>query len=279
MINNILFVIVLYKVKLEKSSSYVSLTECLKHTGKKGNLYVYDNTPVQQEIDYLNPYWNIEYIHDSNNSGISIAYNRAARYAESCDKKWLLFADQDTNFGKYYLKELVDKIECNLNINIFCPILETKNGVIVSPSRLVFMRGCPIKNLKTGIFPLKNISIINSGLCVSLDAFSKAGGYNENIKLDFSDHYFVSKLSKHNSHFCIVADNIQQDLSTFSDSHVKVVNRFRFYCNGAKYFLGKNNLFSLPIACTLRMLKLTYKYKDIRFFFIFCFYFIGRRKV
>ena len=85
----ILCVIVLYKCKLENSKSYQSLLQNNEET-----IFVYDNSPISQEVHGEN----IVYIHDSQNGGLSVAYNKAAQYARCNRFDWLLLLDQDTTF-------------------------------------------------------------------------------------------------------------------------------------------------------------------------------------
>ena len=97
----ILCVIVLYKCKLENSKSYQSLLQNNEET-----IFVYDNSPISQEVHGEN----IVYIHDSQNGGLSVAYNKAAQYARCNRFDWLLLLDQDTTFQKgaieYYIKAI-----------------------------------------------------------------------------------------------------------------------------------------------------------------------------
>ena len=68
----ILCVIVLYKCKLEDSKSYQSLLR-----DKDITIFAYDNSPTPQEVNVKN----VIYVHDSQNSGLGVAYNKAAQYA------------------------------------------------------------------------------------------------------------------------------------------------------------------------------------------------------
>ena len=83
----ILCVIVLYKCKLEDSKSYQSLLR-----DKDITIFAYDNSPTPQEVNVKN----VIYVHDSQNSGLGVAYNKAAQYAKCEHFEWLLLLDQET---------------------------------------------------------------------------------------------------------------------------------------------------------------------------------------
>lgn len=273
MIDQIQIVLVLFNTKLSDCISYLSLTNSLKKINAKAELYIYDNSPSAQTVP-KSRIWNIYYYHDATNPGISVAYNTAAKFAEERCKKWLFFIDQDTFFDVSYLELLIKKMNQHPDIHIFFPIMSTSDGRIVSPVKFVFMRGYYIDDLKIGRLPLKKLAIINSGLCVSIDAFLKVGGYNENIKLDFSDHYFISKLKLYYSSCYAVSDKVTHELSSFVDPPLKVISRFKYYCNGARNFMSRRNFYSIMIVSFLRCIKLSFKYWDYRFLLIYFQYFL-----
>src|ERR1700761_7469844 len=97
MLDKLFVSIVLYKQNLTDSPSFISLTKSLKDLSVC-NLLVYDNSPYPHIVPEKLGMWEITYIHNANNDGISKAYNQAAVYAEKLNKEWLLFIDQDSVF-------------------------------------------------------------------------------------------------------------------------------------------------------------------------------------
>ena len=109
----ILIIIVLYKNNLEQSTSYKTLIE--RYSDRY--LYIYDNSPNQQTITRPNTI----YIHDPKNSGLSVAYNKAAEYAKENGYKWLLLMDQDTDFSGISITDYEKAISNNPTIKVFAP--------------------------------------------------------------------------------------------------------------------------------------------------------------
>ena len=152
----ILCVIVLYKCKLEDSKSYQSLLR-------------------DKDITIF-----------AQNSGLGVAYNKAAQYAKCEHFEWLLLLDQDTIFSykamDIYMKSIMDYPY----IKMFVPIHQIADGRYISPARYICKGSHPIHTMKSGLLKFKVAAPINSGVMVNVDAFYKAGGYDEKVILDFS---------------------------------------------------------------------------------------------
>jgi len=266
-------VIVLYKTGLIESSTYQSLTESLmanKGTFKL-SLLVYDNSPLPAtDQNFKSDIWDITYFHDAENSGVSKAYNKGADVGLTQGKKWLLVLDQDTVFP---LNSIVTYVSAINNphyqdINLFCPVLVSE-GAIISPCRLVFYKGVALKKTpKAGKFKLEDLKPINSGLMVNLLSFRSIGGYNENIKLDFSDFEFIERFSAKCSEGVILDLSCGHGLSAHKVENLNsTLVRFGYYIAGAREM--KKNISSpirIEILLWLRASKLTYTYKSPVFF-------------
>jgi len=263
MLNYFLISIVLYKEKLSDSPSFITLNEGIPKNSKI-SLLVYDNSPEPQKIDPITEKWNIIYIHNSNNEGISKAYNESANIAERLNKKWLLFADQDTHFPISFLHTLISAIKKNTTIQIFSPILRS-GKIVISPCWVYWEKAFPMRCPLTGVQKLKNRSIINSGLCISLQAFKIAGGYKNDIRLDFSDHYFFRSLKKHYKYLYIIEGDVEHSLSIFTDSLTSNAHRFKYYCDGARKYSNFATFIPVFIVCTYRMLKQSILNKSLCF--------------
>ncbi|MDB4902490.1 MAG: hypothetical protein JWQ63_1771 [Mucilaginibacter sp.] len=245
---DVLAVLVLYKTKLSDSISFTSLTKSLQIIDRKIDLLVYDNFPKYNNNERLNGYinWNITYYGDEDNSGVSKAYNTAASMALEKNKKWLLLLDQDTDFPIQTINEYITAINAYPKEKLFVPIMLTVDGNIISPGHLKFGRGFYSKNvkqnfysknLKSGINNLKEYSCINCGMCIDLMAFNENNGYNELIKLDFSDHDFVRRFKTHTNTFVVIDLKVKHFLSTvMKNSFHSDKVRFKYYLDGASHF-------------------------------------------
>jgi rhamnosyltransferase len=238
-INNILAVIVLYKTHYQNSVTFQSMAKAMEGLEAKLDIIVYDNSPEHLgcaesfEFGELK----IHYKHDPTNSGVSAAYNYGARFAGNMPaKQWLLLLDQDTSFESAILKKYADAIEQFPEIKLFAPILKLSGGQIFSPCKFVFKRGFRLEEISPGRCSLQHISPVNSGMLINLDAFFKAGGYNERVKLDFSDFQFIERFKKTNPVFYVIDSTGFQDFSNAETDTEKLNLRYAFFCDGAKHF-------------------------------------------
>jgi len=267
--NKILAVIVLYKIKLHDSLTFKTLLTSLEKSSSNLSLFVYDNSPSGD--DFVFQYDNIEifYEGDKLNSGISRAYNRAGEFARTKNLDWLLFLDQDSSLPDNFIQTVRNSINQNPKQVFFAPILK-HNQTTLSPCNFKYNKGSEIKNIKSGISLLENKSVLNSGIVVKLSTFFKAGGYNEKVELDFSDHSFIHRLKKVNNEFVIMPIIINHELSSFSEDHKIIYRRFEQYCKGIKnYYQHEDKSKWLIFWTLLRAIKLTLKFKNLNFLKLF----------
>jgi len=233
--NRVLLVVVLYKQNISQSLTLMSLNEELVLLGIRMDVFIYDNSPDKQ-YDQNNFQWNnfdIFYVHDASNPGLSKAYNRGATKAEELEKEWLLLLDQDTTFPKEYLKENRDQVIAYPDTSLFVPLLKLKNGVLFSPCINKHKRGYPAGQLAPGKYNLWKYSPVNSGMLIRLSLFKAAGGYNEKVKIDFCDFQFLEKVREFKDDFHVINATGLQDFSAFDYSPEKQQARFTQYLEDA----------------------------------------------
>lgn len=235
-LNDIYFIIVLYKTDLEKCESFTSLSENIIDKKQKIDLLVYDNSPIPQVVKEKIGFWNTEYIYDKDNSGLSKAYNIGAKRAIDSGKKFIILLDQDTLFPENSLKIYLQSIADFKGINLFAPILRVENGKIMSPCKYVKRWGKFVDDMNPGIYKFKNFVPVNSGLCINLDAFSKSGGYNESVKLDGADFQFIEKFRRLYEEFCVVKIEAYQNFSMFDNDKTKVIRRYCMFLEDISNF-------------------------------------------
>jgi len=257
---SILATIVLYKTSLYDSKTFLSLTQSLKAQNICLDLVVYDNSPeFNQDSIFQHPNWRITYIADINNSGVSKAYNTAAEIAGELGKRWIIFFDQDTTFPENTIDSYIKTINNYPDYKLFAPIM-LSNQTIISPCRFKFMRGTSFKSVDAGVNKLQNKSVINCGMCVDTDAFEKNNGYNELLKLDFSDHDFVRRFKKNVTNEFVVIDlKVQHELSTKSKNSLDSdLIRFDHYLAGGGIMSTHIvEVLFIRINAMIRALKLT----------------------
>ncbi|NVN94894.1 MAG: glycosyltransferase [Bacteroidetes bacterium] len=274
-LNSVLCVIVIFKVKLIESSSFVSILKILDKDNLDLDFLIYDNSPTSKYDVNKEKYQHasISYIHNKENVGVSKAYNEGYKLAQKQNKKWLLIMDQDTICPDNFLKAYYYSFVKFQDVSLFVPKLIWNNKVL-SPCNFLFERGSAKSHISNGIQDFKKKSLLNSGMFIKLDSFSKTGGFNNKIKLDFSDFYFINNFKKNYNSFVITEAICVHELSSTDTNCENAINRFKFYCNGARNYMNFNNFFWVFLWAKLHMLKLSFKYKDIRFFKIFFKYLI-----
>lgn len=275
--SNLLIVIVIYNKKI------INLP--ILSSNKKAaflELFVYDNSELAQEVPKIENV-NIYYEHDENNSGVSRAYNQAYKKAKELDKKLLLILDQDTAFEPNFIDKYMDMYLKYKNDFLYAPIVTNFDKTkIYSPS---FMSNFVGKAQDANDFVYKEKyslagkSVINSGLMIPLELFEKIGGYNEKLKLDFSDVYFIEKYKKLNTKIILV--NVYLKHSISGDDGVnfaKEYNRFKYYCSAAREISNalNTNVFWPPLR---RLIRLILKYKNLKFIRIFYDYYLRGKEI
>jgi hypothetical protein len=261
LLEELLVVIVLYRRRAGESATYLSLLEAQKGLETPAHILFYDNSPVAEKISGKH----IDYIHDPRNSGISTAYNSASKYAEKRGKNWLLFLDQDSILPVNFFAHLSSAAKSRPETQAFVPRVYDKMGLL-SPFRFRSARGTRI-NLCPETLPLSGYRFINSGLFIRTSAFVSAGGYDEDIPLDFSDISFGSKLKKITNHVGVIPCDVHHDFAGSRAVPVDdALNRYEFYCTGALR-LGKktSKRLSLGFQAIARAAHLSCRYRDKRF--------------
>jgi rhamnosyltransferase len=268
--DSFLAVIVLYKTRLSEAMTFVSLTQSLKANNITLDLVVYDNSPEYNRDDEFNfPGWRITYIADEHNGGVSKAYNTAADMALSKGKQWLLIFDQDTAFPIEAFNRYLTALKGYPGKQLFAPVMHS-GGVIISPCNYRNMRGRPLKHITGGVHPIDDLSLINCGLCIDASALKKNGGYNELLKLDFSDHDFIRRFKKNISNeFVLINLDVDHELSAkLKNSLESDLNRFRYYLSGAKNMASSSKERSmLRFNALMRGLKLSIIHHNLSFLF------------
>lgn len=236
---NTLAVLVLYNEKLEHSNTFLSLNKAIPN-GQTLDLFIHDNSPESQEINTFEKF-NINYVHNPSNPGVSAAYNYGGEFANKKSKKWLLLLDQDTIFNENIFEEYWKSQQDNEGIFLFTPLLKIKENIILSPCKFNFY-GTHLRSINFGINYFKNNSPINSGILVSVNAFYKAGGYNERVALDLSDHQFIERFKMIYKRYFLVNSIGLQNFSAIEDNKEKQLTRFRYYCLGIFNFETQSSL-------------------------------------
>lgn len=258
---DILYVLVIYGCTVEQSVSFQTL---IASSSKEiGNLFAYDNSPVTQETT-LNV---AAYVHDTNNSGLSKAYNEACKFAIAHGYKWLLLLDQDTQFPSNALEEY-KKAASERMAEMVVPRHKVCTGQYMSPTPYKLKTSCLQDDAPTGIVNFGRCCPINSGMMVSVESFQKAGGYEGSIWLDFSDICFIDKYKRHYSSFYVMSEvTCLQAFSGLDNDPQKVYRRFCIYLECARNFAKTRvgNAFVLLITILRPTISRTVKERTLKY--------------
>lgn len=236
--DEILIVIVLYKMRLRESENFISLKNSVSYHSGIVTLYIYDNSPEPQEIE-PSEYFDIIYVHDPTNPGVSKAYNTACHEAEYLNKRWILIFDQDTALPLEAIEMYRKAIsEVGPEINLIAPKLFGGNKMI-SPCKYILHRGFPLSSIPTGKFQIKGHSFLNSGLLLKVCSIKKIGFFDENL-FYYSDHDFIFRFAKENKFTEIINLELKHDLSSSVDTNDdQTVNRFAMLARASRYMTKK----------------------------------------
>jgi rhamnosyltransferase len=258
-------IIVLYKTPLHASASYRSLTRSLNSVNARLDLFVYDNSPTPDLNIPADPGWKIHYHHDAQNPGISKAYNQGFKKAPK--KKWFLLLDQDTQFNEGTIQQYYQSHMHFPQEACFVPQLVDKRGII-SPFKFQLGNGIRIKSVSEGILSLHQYHIVNSGIMIAAEAFQRAGGYDEDFPLDFSDYAFVERLRQVHTRFVLMPLELRHHFSATENQVADdVLKRFNLFVGAARLFRKKYYPANLLITTRplLRALKLSLRFRTLKF--------------
>jgi rhamnosyltransferase len=267
--DDVLAVMVLYRKRVGESKTLLSLAKSLSGRPEKIDIVIYDNSPTSQWHDdgKERDGFHIRYISDPSNPGVSKAYNDGFELARQLRKKWLLLLDQDTVFPEGALATYAANIAKYGEPPLLVPMLVC-DGRIYSPCRHVANVNFPLHAIRPGWARTKGFSVLNSGMCIRLDAFEKTGGFDERIRLDFADHDFMRRYRKYFTNFLVMDMVCQHGFSDKETWDISIsLARFGRYCEGARNSM-KNiaDPFSLLPLALIRAARLSFRFRSVRFF-------------
>lgn len=231
-------------------------------------LLVHDNSPepVRAEAMPDPRHWSVTYRHDPSNSGVSAAYRAGAELARKLGKKWLLFLDQDTRFASDAMDRYSEAVTSHSGAVLHCPILKA-GATIISPCLYRRKRGKPLHDIAAGLRRFTGVSVLNSGMCVAIDAYDRSGGHDPAVPLDFSDHDFIARFQHVVPEFVVVDTVAEHGFSGTSPQSAEAAQRrFELYCAGAlrSSRTTTERVESLALV-SARALLLAYRYRHAAF--------------
>jgi len=213
---NITAVVVLYHLRPDQSPTIATLVrsfERIRGSGPGLNLIIYDNSPKPQQVDIPLPFEH-RYVHDALNGGLAAAYNYALNSDPGGDGQWLLLLDQDSTLPDNFLEEVfkaLNLIGMDDGVAAVVPkILQRRR--LISPALVKGGRVQPVKNIEPGV-SRENLTALNSGALLRKNFLIGIGGFNQQFRLDYLDHWLFSEIKRRGKKVCVTGAVIGHDLS------------------------------------------------------------------
>ena len=259
--DSILIVLVLYKCKIEDSSSFSTLMKNRQVITVPHELIIYNNSPeirICESDSYL-------LAEDTHNGMLVKAYNYALDIANRHDRKWILLLDQDTILTESYLRELSLVVRTSPNVSAVIPIV--KKGIHhISPFSYNSKIGISwmTKPLETEGKTNLCLSAINTGALLNVETINSLGGFSNQFPLDSLDHWYFYEFYLAKKSIWILSSTLEHNISlldgptgmtsfrynSFLESGLKLARlqglipcflwKLRCLFRGCKYYFSKN---------------------------------------
>lgn len=257
-------VIVLYNCRCDESACLSSL---MLFTQSLCSLHVFDNS-TNENIKRMNLQFSekskLLYTDMKGNAGLAKAYNSAVSSMQP--DTWIVLFDEDTTVDEGFFNSLEESISNYPDVGVHVPIVLANDKRIISPSGIRGHRIIRINEIQPGIF--SGITAINTGMAINKRVFDRVGHYEEEIFLDYLDHYFIRSYLKADKRIAVFGSVLRQDFS--ENDHSNIVNdlkRFTIYKHDFYLFCKDNYSGRLyyHIKILYRAVKLSVLHKDPAF--------------
>lgn len=262
---SITIVLVIYKERLEHSSSFQSVIANSQLLASQDvNLVIYDNSPEAQPLPPSAQEFAIHYHHDPRNPGLAAAYNYALQRARDEDQEWLLLLDQDTHLTSEYFREMVE-LPGALTADCVCIAPLVSDGrEQISPMDNTRVR-FTAEGIQSG-YRDRHITAINSGACWRIEWLNAIGGFNADFPLDYLDHWACHRALSDGKRFYVMSSQLRQSLSISDHNQVSEARYCSIYESEYRFYRHhRRDLFpNYKRRLPLRLLKQLLLFKNKR---------------
>jgi GT2 family glycosyltransferase len=202
-------VIVLYKLTASESPSLKTLLTAASRVPSSElqlQVLIQDNTPGGQSIG---PVPNgVRYETASENPGLADAYNRALRFAQADNCRWLLTLDQDTTLPPDYLVSMLRHIRRFDSEARICAIVPQMIDNRRNLSPFSFVAGSIPRWFALGFvgIPTRATYALNSAAVLRVASLAAIGGYDYRFPLDISDINLFHRLHAEGKRVFVAGD-------------------------------------------------------------------------
>lgn len=197
------------------------------------------------------------YISMQGNQGLSKAYN-AALDALKGQNGYVLLLDDDTTLSDDFLEAFKNRKE---QADIYLPIVEDEVGMM-SPCRIENQVVSRTNSIK---IDYEHLTGINAGMIIQLSCFL-AYRYDENLFLDYVDHFFLAQMKEQKKYIAILPITIHQKFSANDPNKKAAITRFTIFKHDSAYFYKSKLRYCFVVG--KRRVRLCWKFKDLSFLFL-----------
>ncbi|MFH2502127.1 hypothetical protein ABK730_09190 [Klebsiella indica] len=197
--DKILFLCIIYSTPPEDTSTVKSLCK-IDYFGKniKPFFYIWDNSINGFDTKFVHsifPKNNLLINHIGKNERLSVIYNIVIEsYKGLFD--WIIILDDDSIIDDEYMdcvKKFISQSKINNDIKVAIPKIYNEN-VMISPGKIVGVRGAILPTISCGIVSKKNIVSMMSGTMISISGYEQLPKFDERLSFYGVDTKFFLDL-------------------------------------------------------------------------------------
>lgn len=269
--------VVLYNEIITKSETFKALVSSFERKDARVKDYrvvFWDNSNKDYNKNYIgNAQLTLEnlglesvYIETPDNIALSKIYNTIIE--QSTDEDYLMIFDQDSSFNGDYFNVFEESIKQTLP-DIILPVVTFKNK-IVSPTKIIYLKGFYYDTPPKGLVSNKHISAINSGMIISLN-FIKKNNFRYNNKLrNYCTDDDIMKFVRNKDATVFVMDySFEHDLSlsTLNSNSESLRTRYNEMINSKK-IVYSNSIFEKSFVALyfgLHRFYMCLRFRDLKY--------------
>lgn len=274
-----IILVVLYNEIITKTHSFISLVKAFENSAHRAEGYevlFWDNSDASINEEHVTAAISIltslglaaKYINTPENLALSKLYNQVIELYHN-DKDYLFVLDQDSEFDNGYFSAFESIINQNAP-DVLLPVVKFKEQ-IVSPTKILYLKGFYYDSAPTGFINSSTISAINSGMIIALSYIRKYGyRYNERLRNYCTDDDIMQFVRKTKGSVYVMDYSFEHDLSlcTLNANSDSLRVRYNEMVRSKK-ILHSRNIFESAFVNAYFFAHRAYmalKYKDIKYF-------------
>ena len=262
--NSIEIVIVLYQCTLDKSITFLSLTEQLENESIDYELVIYNNDKNLKIEDAR-----FIIVNSEENKKLEGAYNFALERAIKNGKDWILLLDQDTLIPENYFREVEKLFSSNYSPDLVAIVPKlVSEGNIISPVHVSNLMRFEHEINFNG-YTNKRINALNSLSLLKVEFIKSIGGFSKDFPFDLHDHWCYNQIHKHKK-LVYVLDITTEHESSFIkfEENVSIARYKEFLSTENKFIsqeIGLPVYFFYKMKILMRSIKQFINYKNKKY--------------